>query len=172
MLQYIKTLGGGEYLSAGNEFCDINGVEIGKPGCLASSEEFFPEAPSGIKTLAEEIEIAKGEKATIWVDLVCQDGKSEGRTGTEGNYVVTFYSADPQRTTSAAGKNTTYGAELDDIELASVTIPVASTNYAKIKEKDAQSYLGFYANVYGGKTLTGTWELLDLEGAAEPVELE
>lgn len=167
-----KNVGGGEYLSAGNEFCDINGVEIGKPGCLASSEEFFPEAPSGIKTLAEEIEIAKGEKATIWVDLVCQDGKSEGRTGTEGNYVVTFYSADPQRTTSAAGKNTTYGAELDDIELASVTIPVASTNYAKIKEKDAQSYLGFYANVYGGKTLTGTWELLDLEGAAEPVELE
>ena len=104
--------------------------------------------------------------------MVCQDGKSEGRKGNEGDYVVTFYSKDPQRKTSAAGKDTTYGAELDDIELASVTIPVASTNYAKIKEKSAQTYLGFYANVYGGKTLTGTWELLDLEGAAEPVELE
>ena len=167
-----KKVGGGEYLSAGNEFCDINGVEINKPGCLASSEEFFPEAPSGIKTL-KGIKIAKGEKATIWVDLVCQDGESEGRKGNEGNYVVTFYYADPQRTTSAAGKNTTYGAQdLEAIKLDSVTIPVDKTNYASIKEKSAQTYLGFYANVYGGKTLTGTWELLDLEGAAEPVELE
>lgn len=167
-----KNVGGGEYLSAGNDFCDKNGVEIGKEGCLASSEEFLLKTNSGIKTLTSK-EIAKGEKATIWVDLVCQDGKSAGRTGTEGDYVVTFYYQDPQRTTSAAGKNTTYEAEnLDTIKLDSVTIPVASTNYAKIKEKAAQTYLGFYANVYGGKTLTGTWELLDLEGAAEPVELE
>ena len=172
MLQHIKTLGGGEYLSAGNEFCDINGVEIGKDGCLASSKEFLSKTNSGIKDLASKA-IAKGEKATIWIDLVCKDGNSTGRKGTEGDYVVTFYSQDPQRKTSAAGKDTTYKAEnLDTIKLASVTIPVASTNYAKIKEKDAQSYLGFYANVYGGKTLTGTWELLDLEGAAEPVELE
>ena len=167
-----KDVGGGEYLSAGNEFCDINGVEIGKDGCLASSKEFLSKTNSGIKDLASKA-IAKGEKATIWIDLVCQDGNSTGRKGTEGDYVVTFYSQDPQRKTSAAGKDTTYKAEnLDTIKLASVTIPVASTNYAKIKEKDAQSYLGFYANVYGGKTLTGTWELLDLEGAAEPVELE
>ena len=167
-----KNVGGGKYLSAGNEFCDINGVEINKPGCLASSEEFFPEAPSGIKDLASKA-IAKGEKATIWIDLVCQDGNSTGRKGTEGDYVVTFYSQDPQRKTSAAGKDTTYKAEnLDTIKLASVTIPVTSTNYTSIKDKAAQTYLGFYANVYGGKTLTGTWELLDLEGAAEPVELE
>ena len=155
-----------------HDFCDINGVEIGQKGCLASSEELLLKTAPGIKTL-KEIEIAKGEKATIWVDLVCQDGKSEGRTGTEGDYVVTFYSADPQRTTSAAGKNTTYGAQnLEAIKLDSVTIPVDKTNYASIKDKAAQTYLGFYANVYGGKTLTGTWELLDLEGAAEPVELE
>ena len=167
-----KKVGGGEYLSAGNNFCDINGVEIGQKGCLASSEELLLKTAPGIKTLAE-IEIAKGEKATIWVDLVCQDGKSEGRKGNEGDYVVTFYSGDPQRKTSAAGKDTTYDAQnLEAIKLASVTIPVDKTNYASIKEKSAQSYLGFYANVYGGKTLTGTWELLDLEGAAEPVELE
>ena len=105
--------------------------------------------------------------------MVCQDGESEGRKGNKGDYVVTFYFEDPQRTTSAAGKDTTYKAEnLDTIKLASVTIPVTSTNYTSIKDKAAQAYLGFYANVYGGKTLTGTWELLDLEGAAEPVELE
>ncbi|MCI6815332.1 MAG: hypothetical protein MR876_02025 [Treponema porcinum] len=167
-----KNVGGGEYLSAGNDFCDKNGVEIGKEGCLASSEEFLVKTNSGIKDLASKA-IAKGEKATIWIDLVCQDGNSTGRTGTEGDYVVTFYSQDPQRTTSAAGKDTTYKAEnLDTIKLTSVTIPVTSTNYASIKDKAAQTYLGFYANVYGGKTLTGTWELLDLEGAAEPVELE
>ena len=167
-----KNVGGGEYLSAGNEFCDINGVEIGQKGCLASSEELLLKTAPGIKTL-KEIEIAKGEKATIWVDLVCQDGESTGRNGTEGNYVVTFYLQDPKRKTSAAGKNTTYEADnLEKIKLDSVTIPVDSTNYAIIKAKAAQTYLGFYANVYGGKTLTGTWELLDLEGAAEPVELE
>ena len=167
-----KNVGGGKYLSAGNDFCDINGVEIGQKGCLASSEELLLKTAPGIKTL-KEIEIAKGEKATIWVDLVCQDGESEGRKGNKGDYVVTFYSEDPQRTTSAVGKNTTYGAQnLESIKLDSVTIPAASTNYAKIQEKAAQAYLGFYANVYGGKTLTGTWELLDLEGAAEPVELE
>ena len=167
-----KNVGGGKYLSAGNDFCDKNGVEIGQEGCLASSKEFLSEKNSGIIDLASK-PIAKGEKATIWIDLVCQDGKSTGRTGTEGDYVVTFYYQDPQRTTSAAGKDTTYKAEkLKDIKLHSVTIPVASTNYASIKDKAAQTYLGFYANVYGGKTLTGTWELLDLEGAAEPVELE
>ena len=172
MLQHIKTQGGGKYLSAGNDFCDKNGVEIGKEGCLASSEEFLVKTNSGIKDLAQKI-IPKGEKATIWIDLVCQDGKSTGRNGTEGNYVVTFYHQDPKRKTSAAGKNTTYEADnLEEIKLASVTIPVDSTNYAIIKAKAAQTYLGFYANVYGGKTLTGTWELLDLEGAAEPVELE
>lgn len=167
-----KNVGGGKYLSAGNDFCDKNGVEIGQEGCLASSKEFLSETDSGIIDLAPKA-IAKGEKATIWIDLVCQDDKSNGRTGTEGDYVVTFYRQDPQRTTSAAGKDTTYKAEnLKDIKLHSVTIPVASTNYASIKDKAAQTYLGFYANVYGGKTLTGTWELLDLEGAAEPVELE
>lgn len=167
-----KNVGGGEYLSAGNDFCDKNGVEIGQEGCLASSKEFLSEMNSGIIDLPSK-PIAKGEKATIWIDLVCKDGESEGRTGNEGDYVVTFYSADPQRTTSAAGKDTTYKAEnLENIKLHSVTIPVASTNYASIKDKAAQTYLGFYANVYGGKTLTGTWELLDLEGAAEPVELE
>ena len=167
-----KNVGGGKYLSAGNDFCDKNGVEIGQEGCLASSKEFLSEMNSGIIDLASK-PIAKDEKATIWIDLVCKDGKSTGRTGTEGDYVVTFYSDDPQRTTSAAGKDTTYKAEnLENIKLHSVTIPVASTNYASIKDKAAQTYLGFYANVYGGKTLTGTWELLDLEGAAEPVELE
>ena len=167
-----KNVGGGKYLSAGNDFCDKNGVEIGQEGCLASSKEFLSEKNSGIIDLPSK-PIAKGEKATIWIDLVCQDGKSTGRTGTEGDYVVTFYYQDPQRTTSAAGKDTTYKAEnLDTIKLASVTIPVTSTNYTSIKDKAAQTYLGFYANVYGGKTLTGTWELLDLEGAAEPVELE
>ena len=167
-----KNVGGGKYLSAGNDFCDKNGVEIGQEGCLASSKEFLSEMNFGIIDLASK-PIAKDEKATIWIDLVCKDGKSTGRTGTEGDYVVTFYSDDPQRTTSAAGKDTTYKAEnLENIKLHSVTIPVASTNYASIKDKAAQTYLGFYANVYGGKTLTGTWELLDLEGAAEPVELE
>ena len=167
-----KNVGGGKYLSAGNDFCDKNGVEIGQEGCLASSKEFLSEKNSGIIDLASK-PIAKGEKATIWIDLVCQDGKSTGRNGTEGNYVVTFYHQDPKRKTSAAGKNTTYGAQnLKAIKLDSVTIPVDKTNYASIKEKSAQTYLGFYANVYGGKTLTGTWELLDLEGAAEPVELE
>ena len=167
-----KNVGGGEYLSAGNDFCDKNGVEIGQEGCLASSKEFLSEENSGIIDLPSK-PIAKGEKATIWIDLVCKDGESTGRTGTEGDYVVTFYRQDPQRTTSAAGKDTTYKAEnLEDIKLHSVIIPVANTNYASIKDKAAQTYLGFYANVYGGKTLTGTWELLDLEGAAEPVELE
>ena len=167
-----KNVGGGKYLSAGNDFCDKNGVEIGQKGCLASSTEFLSESNSGIIDLAPKT-IAKGEKATIWIDLVCQDNKSEGRKGTEGDYVVTFYYADPQRTTTVEGKDTTYKAEnLANIKLKSITIPVASTNYASIKAKAAQTYLGFYANVYGGKTLTGTWELLDLEGAAEPVELE
>ena len=36
-----KNVGGGKYLSAGNDFCDKNGVEIGQKGCLASSEELL-----------------------------------------------------------------------------------------------------------------------------------
>lgn len=161
-----------DYLSAGNNFCDKNGIEVNGEGGVATEKDYF-EGSAGIKTLVPDYPLNKGEKAALWVDLICNDGKSTGREGEDGSYTVTFYSEDPQRKTSAAGKDTIYeNQNAESKKLAEVTIPVADTNFAKIKEEGAQTYLGFYANVYGGKTLTGTWELLDLEGAAEPVELD
>lgn len=171
----FTNVAGGDKLSAGNNFCDIDGKEIvdGKPEASKAKEtKILPTSGVYKELMTSALPLPADKKVSIWIDLVYQDGESTNRTGTKGSYKVSFYREDPKRSTKASGKDTTYNVEnLDDIRLIStVDIPVAETNSNAIE--NGQTKLGFYANVYDGKTLTGTWELLDLEGAAEPVELD
>lgn len=162
-----------KYLSAGSDFC-------GSDGNKAKSVDSFDKEDKaaqcidylGNKASYGYVEL-KGVKidetktqASIWIDVIANDGKSKNRTGEPGSYTVKFYTSDPKRKTSASGMDTTYN-ETDNAPESTVTvqIPVSATEYDKATQND----LGFYANVYSNRTLTGSWELSDIEGSAEPI---
>ena len=154
---------GKDYLNAGNNFADKNGILIGKTGCLAKEHDITKEALGS--TSWKTLKTNAGQSFDVWVDVVANDGTSTGRTGDAGSYTVSFYNGDPLRTTSASGSNTTYG-DGGASSIATYTVPVSDTGLTAMTKLD----LGFYANVYGSSTLKGTWELSDIEGEGEPVE--
>lgn len=148
----------GSYLSAGSDFCDANGVAAGESGSTATCTDYTDPVFSTIKSSA-------GTSFDVWIDVVANDGTSTGRTtGDAGSYTVSFYTADPGRTTAASGSNTTYTG--GQTAVLTKTIPASATGLSAMTQLD----LGFYANVYANSTLTGTWALSDIEGDSEPVE--
>lgn len=160
-VSYFSNIGG-KYLSAGQNFADKNGIIIGKTGCLAAEHDITKEALGD--TSWKTIKTSAGTSFDVWINVVANDGTSEGRTGDAGSYTVSFYTADPLRTTSAIGSNTEYGAG-GASAVAEYTVPASDTGLVEMTKLD----LGFYANVYGESTVKGTWELSDIEGDAEPV---
>lgn len=160
-----------KYLSAGSDFCGSDGNKA-KPVDKFNREDTaaqcidYLDGPAGYAKL-EGVKIDKTKaQASIWIDVIANDGKSKNRKGDAGSYTVKFYTADPKRKTSASGMDTTYN-ETDNAPESTVTvqIPVSDTGYDKATQND----LGFYANVYRNRTLTGSWELSDIEGSAEPI---
>ena len=160
-----------KYLSAGSDFCGSDGNKA-KPVDKFNREDTaaqcidYLDGPAGYAKL-EGVKIDKTKpQASIWIDVIANDGTSKNRKGDAGSYTVKFYTADPKRKTSASGMNTTYN-ETDNAPESTVTvqIPVSATGYDKATQND----LGFYANVYSNRTLTGSWELSDIEGSAEPI---
>ena len=160
-----------KYLSDGNNFCGSDGQPAKKVTSFnrkdtAAQYIDYLVGPGGYEKL-EGVKIDETKaQASIWIDVIANDGKSKNRTGEAGSYTVKFYTADPKRKTSASGMNTTYN-ETDNAPESTVTvqIPVSDTGYDKATQND----LGFYANVYSNRTLTGSWELSDIEGSAEPI---
>ncbi len=148
----------GKYLSSGTDFADANGKVAGETGSTCTCVDYTSPIFSTIKTSA-------GKSFDVWINVVANDGTSEGRTGDAGSYTVSFYTADPLRTTSAVGSNTTYG-EGGATAVLTKTIPASATGLSEMTQLD----LGFYANVYSTSTLKGTWSLSDIEGDGEPVE--
>ena len=160
-----------KYLSAGSDFCGSDGNKA-KPVDKFNREDTaaqcidYLDGPAGYAKL-EGVKIDKTKaQASIWIDVIANDGTSKNRKGDAGSYTVKFYTADPKRKTSASGMDTTYN-ETDNAPESTVTvqIPVSDTGYDKATQND----LGFYANVYSNRTLTGSWELSDIEGSAEPI---
>lgn len=160
-----------KYLSAGSDFCGSDGnkakpvTSFNREDTAAQCIDYF-DGPAGYTKL-EDVEIDKTKaQASIWIDVIANDEKSKNRTGKAGSYTVKFYTSDPKRETSAAGSDTTYDKN-DTAPTAAkeVTISASDTGYNKATQND----LGFYANVYSKRTLTGSWELSDIEGSAEPI---
>ena len=137
------------------------------------------------RLLAAQTEEPK--KLDLWIDLVA-NGKAKkddtaapkGRGGKEGTYTVTFYWKDPVRQSSATSYDLTYGeakgaapTTFAEGFLKSCTIEAADVNAAYDAEKgltSMQSDVGFYANVYAGQTLKGTWKLDEIKKEAEEIE--
>lgn len=160
-----------KYLSDGNDFCGSDGKKA-KTVESFNSEDTAAQCIDYLVGTAgyEKLEGVKIDKtkpqASIWIDVIANDGKSKNRTGEPGSYTVKFYTSDPKRETSAGGSNTTYDKnDTAPTEAKKVTIPASHTGYNKATQND----LGFYANVYSKRTLTGSWELSDIEGSAEPI---
>ena len=160
-----------KYLSDGSDFCGSDGqpakkvTSFNRENTAAQCIDYLV-GPGGYEKL-EGVEIDKTKaQASIWIDVIANDGTSKNRKGEAGSYTVKFYTADPKRKTSASGMDTTYN-ETDNAPESTVTvqIPVSATGYDKATQND----LGFYANVYSNRTLTGSWELSDIEGSAEPI---
>ena len=160
-----------KYLSDGSDFCGSDGqpakkvTSFNRENTAAQCIDYLV-GPGGYEKL-EGVEIDKTKaQASIWIDVIANDGTSKNRKGEAGSYTVKFYTVDPKRKTSASGMDTTYN-ETDNAPESTVTvqIPVSATGYDKATQND----LGFYANVYSNRTLTGSWELSDIEGSAEPI---
>ncbi len=145
---------GSKYMSEGNDFCDLNGKKVGEAGTAATCTEHIG---SGITNLVTK-SYSVGDKVSIWIDVVAQDGVSTGRTGTRNTYIVKFYDEDPARTKN--GDNLTYNtvapkATSTAIELNN-KLPDGVANFSATQ---GQSKLGFYANVYASSKLKGEWEI-------------
>ena len=162
-----------KYLSDGSTFCGSDGQKaktvksFDRENTAAQCIDYLGTVASAGYEKLEGVEIDKTKaQASIWIDVIANDGKSKNRTGAAGSYTVKFYTSDPKRETSAAGSDTTYDKK-DTAPTAAreVTISASDTGYNKATQND----LGFYANVYSKRTLTGSWELSDIEGSAEPI---
>lgn len=162
---------GGKYLKNSADFCDLDGNKVNTAESKAKSKDLGSGYVSGFVAL-NDIEADPETKGwNVWIDVVANDGKSEGRTGDAGSYTVTFYANDPERKTAAAGAKITYN-NAEKKSIFSVTIPAGgddltqSTGYTKYTQTD----IGFYACTYPKSSLTGKWELSDIEGSGEPIE--
>ena len=128
------------------------------------------------------------KKLELWIDLVASGKASKDATdypkgrhvGADGTYTVSFYWKDPVRNSSATSYDLTYGeakgaapTTFAEGFLKSCTIEAADVNAAYDAEKgltSMQSDVGFYANVYAGQTLKGTWKLDKIKKEAEEIE--
>lgn len=162
-----------KYLSAGSDFCGSDGnkaksvTEFNREDTAAQCIDYLGSAQTAgyEKLVGVEIDKTKAQ-ASIWIDVIANDGTSKNRNGVAGSYTVKFYTSDPKRKTSAVGSDTTYdGKDTAPTAARQVIISASDTGYDKATQND----LGFYANVYSNRTLTGSWELSDIEGSAEPI---
>ena len=128
------------------------------------------------------------KKLDLWIDVVAngQEKKNNtlvdaaGRDGTAGTYTVSFYWKDPVRKSSAnsydlkyvdgnSAAPSTYAAGL----LSRCTVLAANVNAPYNEEKgltSMQSDVGFYANVYAGQHLVGSWQFSEIKKEAEEIE--
>ncbi len=95
-------------------------------------------------------------KLDIWIDVVANDGKTNGRKGTEGTYTVRFFGSDPQRVVSD-DNSVGYSTTLQPLATLVVAAADVSNKYSS-SLADMTSKVGCYANIQGNQRLTGTWQ--------------
>ena len=109
-----------------------------------------------------------GDKMTVWIDIVANDGSKTGRNGTQGTYTIKVYDADPGRK-KAAQDTLQYQNSVSPV--ATWTIPEDDVNNPyNTQLSDMICKFGFYANVQPNDTLTGSWNFNAIAMEAEEVE--
>ncbi|MCR4579507.1 MAG: hypothetical protein K5681_04080 [Treponema sp.] len=162
----------GATLSSGSEFKGTDGKVAGSSGATATLTEHSVNA--GIDTL-KTMSINNGDEVSVWIDVAAQDHDSTGRDKTKNTYKVSFYDQNPTRTKD--GDNLTYSNSITalyttpDNKLIGMNNPLPN-DVAHFSATQGQSKLGFYANVYGNRKLTGTWEIDSASMYHEAEEIE
>lgn len=111
------------------------------------------------------------KKMTIWIDIIANDGTTDGRTGAEGTYTVNFYAKNPER---KKGTNNALSWKDGVTPVATWTIEAAEVNN-KIGEgtnkklTNMQADIGFYANIQPNETLIGSWNFDAISKEAEEI---
>ncbi len=118
-------------------------------------------------------------KIDVWIDVVANDGVTEGRDGTAGTYTVRFFNDNPGRTKNVSNYALTYSNDVNPLK-ATLTIGTDDVSNkfgtdtgdnANIKNlKAMQADIGFYANVYAGQNVTGEWKFDAIKMEAEEIE--
>ncbi len=151
----------GSTLSEGSDFLGTDGKKAKAPGNGTTATVTESNSTSnGIDTL-KSLTINNGDEVSVWIDVVAQDGEatSTSRDGIKNTYTVKFYDKDPGRTMN--GDKLTYNSSVSAIKTATGIglnnpLPDGTKHFSATK---GQSKLGFYANVYGNRKLTGKWEI-------------
>ena len=95
-------------------------------------------------------------KLDIWIDVVANDGKTNGRKGTEGTYTVKFFGSDPQRVDSD-DNSVGYTTTIEPLAVLVVSASDVSNPYSS-SLADMTSKVGCYASIQGKQRLTGEWQ--------------
>lgn len=96
------------------------------------------------------------DKLDIWIDVVANDGVTNGRKGTAGTYTVKFFDSDPKRNDSE-DNSVGYTTTLEPLAVLVVAASDVSNPYSS-SLADMKSKLGCYASVQGYQRLTGEWQ--------------
>ena len=141
-----------------------------RDGAQATSSTDISSSYTGWGKALTASDFISGDKMTVWIDIIANDGATGGRNGTAGTYTINVYNADPGRK-SATGANAlqwTNGLT----PKASWTIPVASVNnaYANSDLSTMKCKFGFYANVQPNVTFTGSWNFNKIAMEGEEIE--
>ena len=95
-------------------------------------------------------------KIDIWIDVVANDGVTNGRKGTAGTYTVKFFDSDPKRIDSD-DNSVGYSTTLQPLATLVVAASDVSNPYSS-SLADMTSKVGCYANIQGYQKLTGKWQ--------------
>ena len=116
-----------------------------------------------------------GDKVTIWIEIIANDGTTAGRNGTQGTYTVKFYDSDPGRKVALASNQwaLTYdNSSVQPTETCTINLNEVQNKYdsktpAALKNMEAD--IGFYANVQPNDSLIGSWKFEKIAKEAEEI---
>ena len=120
-----------------------------------------------------------GGKLDLWIDVAAQGQGMvnnkltdyEYRTkGDAGTYIVKFFDKDPGRKLGLGSYDLTYKNNVTPLATLTVEKKDVNTTYDTAKGLTSmQAETGFYANVYAGQTLSGTWKFEEIMKEAEEI---
>ena len=131
-------------------------LESGLPdGSHASGKTWGTEDTNPFGFELDNIDTSSG-KIDIWIDVVANDGVTNGRKGTAGTYTVRFFGSDPDRINSA-DNSVAYSTTLEPLAVLVVAASDVSNPYSS-SLVDMKSKLGCYASIQSEQNLKGIWE--------------
>ena len=122
--------------------------------------------------LGAKDDFVKDDVFEVYIEVVANDGKTEGRMGAKDTYTVRFFKADPKRKDINETNKFKLGYKEGGADpIATLTIESTEVfNKGDNGIESMEGYMGYYANVQPGQTLKGEWKVKDKTKEAEIAE--